>query len=187
MRLALFLKLKIKSYAYKHSTLKIARKFKLNYKTVKNLIKIKDKLLEASDNYPWKFQWKEKKLKFNHCIYPELENKLLNWVKNEFRDNEALDKSPLEAQELKFAQQSNLNHLRTSFGWTHNFLKRVGLVKRSIGVSVRVLPTDAQDQINKFMKKCHDIILEKNLDLNHILNMDIISVNLDSLRKFFNN
>ena len=83
-RLALFLKLKIISYASKHSALKTARKFKLRHKAVKSLIKQKEKHFELADNYPWKFPWKDlipKKSKFNQSYYPKIEKLLFTWVK----------------------------------------------------------------------------------------------------------
>ena len=58
-------------------------------------------------------------------------------------------------------------------------------MRRRIGSSGRVLQKDAQNQINKFMNTAHEIILKQNLDLNQILNLELISVSLDSLRNLF--
>ena len=64
--------------------------------------------------------------------YPNLEKRIVLWIKDAVQDNTPLSSIIIKNQSMKFAKEMNINEFQSSNGWFSNFKSRNQLIYKAI-------------------------------------------------------
>lgn len=121
------------------------------------------------------------------CFFPEMENKLHEWLVSKRRNENAcisglvIQQKAIEIFKEVYAGKSQGQiDFKASDGWKYNFLSRKNLVLRRITTTGRDLPRDALNTIRTFMNHCQVMRDMSNYSREIVLNADETTIYLDS-------
>jgi transposase-like protein len=165
----------IKEVKKYRSIRKIARKYKINRKTVRDWMRNKRAILAST--FKRTSSYLKKPTSGN---YPALESQLYRYFTISRDRGACLNSTDLKAEAKRLAAKSNVE-FKCSNGWFENFLKRKDLVIRRVSSSGRVLPQNNINNIKEFIKTANNECVNKHKSA--IFNLDQTSIYLDMPRK----
>ena len=121
----------------------------------------------------------------NKSWWPELENELLGWFKQQRQKGACVSGTCLKVQACVIYDNIYRNTtvvsdpFSASRGWLENFLKRKNLVLRRITAQGRDLPKNFRALSLEYFSRNNVIFKKANFDRNLLMNMDETSVYVD--------
>lgn len=103
--------------------------------------------------------------------YPELDKELFEWVLKQNQIGLVVKDKYLTAKALHFAAAHGYTEFRASSGYIQNFKQRHDLVTRARSTT-RTLPFDARDKALEFINMVSNLIRQKDIQPENILNFD---------------
>lgn len=113
--------------------------------------------------------------------WPQLEDKLEEWVKEERDKGIAVSTIRLRLKAKVFAQQMGLVDFKGGPNWCYRFMHRRKLSMRAKTTVGQALPTDWKQKKEAFLEFVHKKISELGLNNSQIINMDEVPLPFDSV------
>lgn len=157
-----------------HGLRKIADKYKISRRTLRDWVKQSDGLQDAAKVTRRRGVTKFKKRLPGggmHEKFPDVEDKCFGWVTDLNQKGIRVTGNHLRIKAKQFAQELGSDDFNATPQWMSMFKKRRKLVMRRETTS-RSLPDDAAKVSIDFIQGVRDFIREKNIALKDVLNMD---------------
>ncbi|KFD50651.1 hypothetical protein M513_08458, partial [Trichuris suis] len=109
--------------------------------------------------------------------WPELENYLEEWVKEQRQNGYVVTRGGLKAQAMRWAKLNEplCRNFKATSGWCSRFMKRKDLVLRQKTKIAQKLPADLDDKVLDFQR----YVIRLRRELSSIGNMDETPINFD--------
>lgn len=117
--------------------------------------------------------------RYGKTKYPQLEEKLEEWVNNEREKGLAISTVRIRLRAKLIAENMGITDFKAGPSWCYRFMKRRKLsirTRTSIGQS---LPEDWEEKRISFLDYVKQIISNKKLKDSHIINMDEVPLSFD--------
>jgi hypothetical protein len=129
-------------------------------------------------------QWRSQRGELQKCkktqifSWPELENKLEDWVNTQRSDGQGVSTVQIRLKAKVLAKSKNIENFGGGLSWCMRFMRRKGLSVRARTTMCQALPTEYQEKMNLF----RNFTREKMEDLigpNDVINMDEVPLTFD--------
>ena len=142
----------IREFDILKSKRKVAQKYSIPRKAVRELIQDRENLESSPD------QITRRRIAPTVCDYPELESQLFNWIVERRVQGVCLQGYHIQDFALSLKRELNLNpSFNASRGWLYRFLKRHNLVLRRVSTTGKDLPKNVKDCIKLHLQLSRQI------------------------------
>lgn len=165
------LKLQAISYAFENGNRAAAKKFNINESMVRKWRKLENELRQV----------KKTKLSFrgNKARWPQLEDQLEQWVIEQRTAGRSVSTVTIRLKAKTIAQDLQIENFQGGPSWCFCFMKRHHLSIRARTTVAQQLPADYKEKLAIFRTYCSSKITDKNIQPNHITNMDEVPLTFD--------
>lgn len=165
------LKLQAISYAFENGHRAAAKKFNINESMVRKWRKLENELRQV----------KKTKLSFrgNKARWPQLEDQLEQWVIEQRTAGRSVSTVTIRLKAKTIAQDLQIENFQGGPSWCFRFMKRRHLSIRARTTVAQQLPADYKEKLAIFRTYCSSKITDKNIQPNHITNMDEVPLTFD--------
>lgn len=165
------LKLQAISYAFENGNRAAAKKFNINESMVRKWRKLENELRQV----------KKTKLSFrgNKARWPQLEDQLEQWVIEQRTAGRSVSTVTIRLKAKTIAQDLQIENFQGGPSWCFRFMKRRHLSIRARTTVAQQLPADYKEKLAIFRTYCSSKITDKNIQPNHITNMDEVPLTFD--------
>ena len=171
---------KILNYYYEHSNKNLSeceRVFGIDRRIIANWLKLEDRIRNSTQKKSI-FRIKNN---INRAFYPEMENRLIQWILDK-RESSCISGISIRKRALdlfaEYYSDKPAVEFKASNGWLCNFLTRNNLILRRISTG-RDLQSNTINLVEEFINKNQEIIYSNRYKRNQIFNMDETSISID--------
>ncbi|KAF4801068.1 hypothetical protein TURU_037824 [Turdus rufiventris] len=166
-------KLKAMNHAKEPGNRSAAREFNINESMVRNWRKQEDDLRLAKKM--------KKSFRGNQARWPQLEDRLDRCISEQRVAGRSFSTVTVRIKVKAMANEMDINDFKAGPSWCFRFMKLWQLsIRTRIMVSQQLL-ADYEEKLAKFWSYCKSKISEKNIQPDHIINMDKVPLTFDML------
>ncbi|KAF4804536.1 pogo transposable element with KRAB domain-like protein [Turdus rufiventris] len=166
-------KLKAINHAKEHGNRSAARRFNINESMVRKWRKQEDDLRLAEKT--------KKSFRGNKARWPQLEDRLHRWISKQRAAGRSFSCVTVQIKAKELANKMDISDFKGGPSWCFRFMKRRQLSIRTWTTVSQQCPADYEEKLANFRSYCKSKISEKNIQPDHIINMDEVPLTFDML------
>ncbi|KAF4800364.1 hypothetical protein TURU_045834 [Turdus rufiventris] len=166
-------KLKAINHAKEHGNRAAAREFNINGSMVRKWRKQDDDLRLAKTM--------KKSFHGNKVRWLQLEDRLDLWISEQRAAGRNFSTVTVWIKAKVMANEMDINDFKAGPSWCFRFMKRWQLSICTRTMVSQQLPADYEEKLSSFWSYCKSKIAEKNIQPDHIINMDKVALTFDML------
>ncbi|KAF4794406.1 pogo transposable element with KRAB domain-like protein [Turdus rufiventris] len=164
-------KLKAINHAKEHGNRSASREFNINESMVRKWRKQEDDLCLAKKT--------KKSFRGNKAKWPQLEDRLERWISEQRAAGRSFSGVAVRIQAKAIANEMGIEDFKAGPSWCFRFMKRRQLSIRTWTTVSQQCPADYEEKLANFRSYCKSKISEKNIQPDHIINMDEVPLTFD--------
>ncbi|KAF4791819.1 hypothetical protein TURU_127037 [Turdus rufiventris] len=114
----------------------------------------------------------------NKVRWPQLENRLDHWISKQRAVGRSFSTVIVWIKAKVMANEMDINDFKSGPSWCFHFMKQWQLSIRTRMMVSQQLPVDYEEKLTYFWSYCESKISEKNIQPDHIINMDKVPLAL---------